>query len=83
MTVAGVPALHCKASPLPFSLLAHSRRLLLSPGGETGVDGGEGERRMDGWFAEGACIFIAEVWHLCSHMGIGNTRSSLHPRGLE
>jgi hypothetical protein len=26
--VAGVPALHCKASPLPFSLLTCSRRLL-------------------------------------------------------
>jgi hypothetical protein len=59
--VAGVPALHCKASPLPFSLLACSCRLLLSPSGEISVAGGEGESRMDGWFAEGACVFIAEV----------------------
>jgi hypothetical protein len=55
--VAGVPAPHCKASLLPFSLLARIRRLLLSPGGGTSVAVGEGESRMDRWFVEG-CAFL-------------------------
>jgi hypothetical protein len=46
-TVVGVFGLHCKTSPLPD--------------GETGVASGEGERRMDRWFVEGTCIFIAKV----------------------